>query len=90
MRSLVRQLLEAGDTRTSTANTTPTMSSARNVSQQMTHVVSVVTERLHRHDCGVHAARNSGEPDEAEIRLRVSRRFQRKDARVAYTPTIVI
>jgi hypothetical protein len=28
----------------------------------MTHVVSAATERLDRHDCGVHNVRNSGEP----------------------------
>ena len=52
----------------------------RNVSQQMTHVVSAGTERLDRHDRGVHEARNRGEPDEAEMGLRVSRSFEEEDA----------
>ena len=45
----------------------------------MTHVASAATERLHRHDRGVHDARKSGEPEAAEIGLRVSRRFQQED-----------
>ena len=66
------------DDSTSTDRTTATKSSAGTSPAQVSHVVAA--EGLHRHDCGVYDAGPHGEPDQAEIGLRVSRRVEQEDA----------
>jgi hypothetical protein len=51
----------------------------RDISPQMSHVV-VTPEGLDRHDCGVDDARAHGEPDQADIGLRTSRRVPEEKA----------
>ena len=51
----------------------------RDVAPQMSHVVAGL-ERFHRHDDSVHDARPHGEPDQADVGLRTSRRIPEEQA----------